>query len=61
MSNPDTELIDLYQEHRASEMDDKELLVELTFALEGEEVNQERALALTYEVRDRYMDDGGDQ
>lgn len=53
MTLPDFDLVDLYQEHKASEMNDRQLFISLMQALEGEEIQRERALALTYEIRDR--------
>lgn len=49
----DKQPIQLYQEHRAANMDEETLIVESMRALEGNDVQRERALALTYELRDR--------
>jgi len=49
----DDELIQLYKKHRASNLSEYRLFVELMASLEGEEVQRERALALVYELRDR--------
>jgi len=49
----DDELVQLYKEHKASDMDEKMLFYKLMQSLEGDDVKRERALALVYELRDR--------
>ena len=46
-------MIELFQREVASGMDEYRLIISLMQALEGEEVQRERALALVYELRDR--------
>lgn len=49
----DHQLITLFKKYKAAEMSKRRPLSELMQALEGDAVDWERALAVTYELRDR--------